>query len=190
MITHNSVGGAYVYNGLDRQNSALGYLPSNVVTSCIRCNQMKRMRSAEEFLEWAAKVAAGPYVSRPLPLSERAWKTKSRGYLYRAKKRGLEWALTAEQFRILIGGSCFYCGAPLLNQGHLKDGTPFLYNGVDRMDNGLGYTLENCRSACPHCNRAKSDLSVEDFYAHVQRVTQHQSRATPLPPHTTAISTR
>jgi 5-methylcytosine-specific restriction endonuclease McrA len=42
--------------GLDRKNSSIGYVLSNVVPCCRVCNQAKTNRSTEEFLSWAKRV--------------------------------------------------------------------------------------------------------------------------------------
>lgn len=44
------------YNGIDRVDSAKGYLPDNVVTCCEWCNKAKLDRSSEDFLNWAKQL--------------------------------------------------------------------------------------------------------------------------------------
>ena len=45
--------GDYIYNGLDRKDSSLGYELSNVVTCCKNCNRLKSdLVSYEEFIEF------------------------------------------------------------------------------------------------------------------------------------------
>jgi len=41
--------GNYLYNGVDRVDSSLGYTPTNSVTCCGRCNQAKNNMTCEEF---------------------------------------------------------------------------------------------------------------------------------------------
>lgn len=50
--------GGYKYNGLDRVDSKIGYLPSNVVPCCKRCNHAKNDMSETEFKEWLEKIYA------------------------------------------------------------------------------------------------------------------------------------
>jgi len=52
--THkNSKGGeGFVYNGVDRLDSAKGYVDGNVVSSCSTCNYAKRVMTYEEFVAW------------------------------------------------------------------------------------------------------------------------------------------
>lgn len=51
--SHN---GAYVYNGIDRQDNKAGYLPSNCVSSCARCNTMKSNLSVGEFVQHISDI--------------------------------------------------------------------------------------------------------------------------------------
>lgn len=47
--------GAFVYNGIDRRNSNLGYVPSNCVSACFACNLGKFLQTEEEFYVWIAE---------------------------------------------------------------------------------------------------------------------------------------
>ncbi len=47
---------AYVYNGIDRLNSSIGYRADNVVTCCKTCNMAKSQMFEDEFLEWICRV--------------------------------------------------------------------------------------------------------------------------------------
>ena len=44
------------------------------------------------------------------------------------------------------------------------------YNGVDRVDNSLGYIKENCVACCKICNNAKSTLSISEWQEWIIRV--------------------
>lgn len=46
---HNN--GFYIYNGIDRVDSSVGYLQENCVPCCGGCNHMKKQRSAEDFIK-------------------------------------------------------------------------------------------------------------------------------------------
>jgi hypothetical protein len=50
----------YIYNGLDRIDSNIGHLVSNIVTSCWLCNISKRERSQEEFKKWIIDIYNNP----------------------------------------------------------------------------------------------------------------------------------
>lgn len=59
--------------------------------------------------------------------------------------------ITYEQFiEITNTTECHYCGAPITWTG-------IAYN-LDRKDNNLGHTLENCVVCCTRCNRGKGAI--------------------------------
>lgn len=94
---------------------------------------------------------------------------KYKEYFAGAIKRQIPFELTFEQFVELIEQNCFYCGAePSVHIGEIQymqtAREPYKHNGIDRLDNTKGYTIENCRPCCSICNYAKHELSEEDFY--------------------------
>lgn len=54
--TEAHLNGSYVYNGVDRIDTAGGYTPDNVVACCRHCNMAKRAMTQGEFVEWARKL--------------------------------------------------------------------------------------------------------------------------------------
>lgn len=89
-------------------------------------------------------------------------------YKLGANRRDLDFLLTKKEFRKLVTGNCYYCGAePFAVHKHPKRYGDFVYNGVDRWDSSLGYTEDNCVSCCKYCNFAKRDLPAEEFYLHI-----------------------
>lgn len=85
-------------------------------------------------------------------------------YRRNAYERQLEWALSSEQFDHLVSSLCFYCKRLPRNIMKAKHNNgDFIYNGIDRLNNHLGYTVENTVACCKICNRAKRDMSLEDF---------------------------
>lgn len=47
---------SFVYNGLDRVDSRVGYTPANVVACCFNCNYAKRDMTLEQFTEWIDRL--------------------------------------------------------------------------------------------------------------------------------------
>jgi hypothetical protein len=71
-----------------------------------------------------------------------------------SSKKNVE--LTYEQFLIFTEIlECHYCDGPVVWSRHKRKGTTFACN-LDRKDNSLGYSKENCVVCCPQCNRGKN----------------------------------
>lgn len=90
-------------------------------------------------------------------------------YKQSAKRRGIDWYLTQDQFLILIKEDCVYCKSPPADV-YKKHDRSILFNGVDRVNSNLNYTIDNCVSCCRFCNLAKSDVPVEKFLKWLDRV--------------------
>jgi hypothetical protein len=87
-------------------------------------------------------------------------------YIYNrgATLRNLDFNLSKVQFSSLVSGICYYCGEPYSKIKINYLGEKFLYNGIDRKNPSLGYSADNCVTCCKYCNRAKSDLTLNEFY--------------------------
>jgi len=93
---------------------------------------------------------------------------------YSAKRRGYEWQLTKKQTHILTQGSCFYCGIePLQQIKSVRYHGAYLYNGLDRIDNRRGYTIDNVVPCCSKCNYAKHTMQQEEFKVWIRRIYEH-----------------
>ena len=95
------------------------------------------------------------------------------GYKVRAKQRNIEWNISDDIFYSLITMPCHYCGdLPSNVRRSGKYNGDFVYNGIDRVDNNLGYIQSNCVPCCITCNKMKLDMSLESFLAHIQKISQ------------------
>lgn len=98
--------------------------------------------------------------------------TRIARYRISAKKKGLVWRLTKAEFEDITARDCRYCGSSPTNlQRHA--GNVFTYNGIDRVDNRQGYTLDNSVPCCRSCNSAKGKLGVSEFLEWVRRIVNH-----------------
>lgn len=93
---------------------------------------------------------------------------------FSASSRDLAYELTRDDIRKLVTSPCNYCGRKdtSITKGDHTYGE-FKHVGIDRIDNTKGYLLENCVPCCSDCNRAKRDLSVNEFFDWVVRVHKH-----------------
>ena len=56
-LTRTELNSGFTYNGIDRKNNEIGYLPGNVVSCCVTCNRAKNKMSYEEFLAYLHRVS-------------------------------------------------------------------------------------------------------------------------------------
>lgn len=98
-------------------------------------------------------------------------------YVRNAQKRHLSFSIPLEHFKYITSQDCYYCGvSPYQKTRAAKIGTPYVYNGIDRKDNKVGYEIYNCIPCCGPCNKAKCVLKFEDFILWIQRLTNFNSR--------------
>jgi hypothetical protein len=83
-------------------------------------------------------------------------------YKRKAKTRGKVFELTEKQFKSFENSSCFYCGDDLD------------YIRLDRINNDLGYIIDNVVSCCHKCNSFKYTLDKKEFLDHVSKIYLYQ----------------
>ena len=88
-----------------------------------------------------------------------------------AKNRGYEFVLTLDQFNKITKQKCCYCGIEpsTIKQQNGCDGE-YIYNGIDRVDNNDGYTIDNVVTCCTKCNFSKGTSTKEEFYIYIKRL--------------------
>jgi hypothetical protein len=101
-------------------------------------------------------------VRKALNLTDKKLYRKFQAYVTVSKNKNREFNLTAEQFESLVKDKCYYCG---------DYGKP--YNGIDRVNSKLGYTIRNTVSCCSKCNYAKSDMKQKEFEEHILKIATH-----------------
>lgn len=100
-----------------------------------------------------------------------------RNYRKTALQRGLCFELTPEEVYSLCEKNCYYCGtAPKTNSKSYvfynkhQNGEGFLRNGIDRIDNTVGYRHGNVVPCCYDCNAAKRTMALRQFISWVGSV--------------------
>ncbi len=96
-------------------------------------------------------------------------------FAQKSKKRGIEFSLTKEQVESLFLGDCYYCSAPPSTTKDKRLDRVVVRNGIDRINNDIGYVLENCVSCCYPCNWSKMDETMEDFLKRCKRIVSIHS---------------
>ena len=89
-------------------------------------------------------------------------KGKYATYKASAKKRGISFYLTFDQFETFWQADCNYCGDQIATVG------------IDRIDSNIGYTIKNCVPCCWECNRIKGDRESEPLNMHLLKMLKHQ----------------
>lgn len=144
-----------------------------VATGCLRSRKTKSCGCLHSELasSRAKKLLVGPI---KLPVGEGNLNNIIRDYKRKAKNRNREFSLTKEQFRKLTKQKCFYCGAePCAILSSKKSNGKYVYNGIDRVDNEKGYTVDNCVACCGTCNRMKNIHTQQDFLAKIKLIYDH-----------------
>ncbi len=112
---------------------------------------------------------------RKLPDGQAAANSLLSTYKRSATERGYSFDLTQEEFLTLTSQNCYYCGVePSAVHNPNRHSTPYIYNGIDRVDNDKGYTSDNVVSCCKECNFSKRARNVEEFMEWGKRLGRFQ----------------
>lgn len=152
-------GEKFYFTGVPCKN---GHLSKRRVinTRCFQCETEQGEIHYWATLEHAKEVRTAYRKKNPNYGAE-YWATgkgKYGGYKGRAKRNGLSFTLTKEQFDFLVAQPCTYCGD--------------FGGGIDRKDSSKGYDLDNCTPCCQHCNTAKMDRPVEEFLKWIEKISK------------------
>lgn len=85
-----------------------------------------------------------------------------------ARKRSLDYFLTREEFEAFIYKPCYYCAEPPGSRN--VNGCDLVCNGIDRVNNTIGYIQSNCITSCKLCNKMKSSMSEQEFTDHCCKI--------------------
>jgi hypothetical protein len=106
-------------------------------------------------------------------------------YYNRCKRDDIKWGLTDEEAIALFIQDCHYCGHPPMRNRNAyrqrKNRTAkewhktaeVQYNGIDRIDSNQDYHAANVVTACFICNRAKSNMTFQEFTEWIKRIIAH-----------------
>ena len=148
-------------------------------TSVVQLWALKNGRSTRCRSCSMGAVTASQRTGRILPPTVAGFNRKLKDCKRGARERNLDWALSADEARQLFTSDCFYCGRPPQQRVY---GEPtalhslFVCNGIDRVDNSKGYTVDNSVPCCGPCNIAKHALSQDEFLDMVNRIAAKHPR--------------
>jgi len=108
------------------------------------------------------------------PYGETAFNGVFAQYVCNAKSRGVEFKLSKDDVKLIVGKPCYYCGLPPSNVKIVKSSIgKCVYSGIDRVNSSDGYTHENVVPCCIRCNNAKYDLSEEELLLYLKRLRSY-----------------
>lgn len=129
------------------------YYPSGCNSKyCESCR--KRIKSDRVKAKWSESLKTGVIFGRTL--QEEIYNRYRRG----AEKRGVQFELSFDEFKLYWNLPRFYC---------LSDIETI---GLDRVVNSFGYTTQNIVPRCTVCNNSKRAMSFEAFIRHCRRVAK------------------
>lgn len=165
-----------VIKGIEASRLKLGTTSS---CGCFRSEQTSKRLKHEE----SDKLVVG------LLTGIGSFRSRYGGSLTGAKKRGYSWELTFEEYITIVRENCVYCGSEpkpysrnlnrkgIRRKGVTDEGllrSTIYVNGIDRVDNNVGYTLSNSATCCKTCNLAKNTMSVAEFAAWLASLVKFQ----------------
>ena len=146
------------FNGIDRLGSNIGYIVDNCVSCCKTCNYMKCSLSVDVFLKRLEHILSynnkinGRYFPEEYCDTDAASYNQ---YKTRAENKSLPFVLTENEYNIIINSQCYLCGRKSCEK---------YKNGIDRIDNNLGYVISNVKTCCGSCNHIKKDMSLDELF--------------------------
>lgn len=99
-----------------------------------------------------------------------------------AARGGRVFDLPLDWFLEAIHQPCHYCGQVdqnSINVASKRKGEflikDFKYNGLDRLNNDIGYVIENVVPCCFVCNRAKNSMGYQEYIEYLNNMIQWRS---------------
>jgi hypothetical protein len=170
-------------NGIDRVDNNVGYLKSNCVPCCARCNYVKHGKTRDEYVTKCKLIAAHRGLltvnwTQPVDIWTRygfggqLYTTYDRFKLqatFPERREDIKVLLTKREYEFLVRGQCYLCGH------RAREGS---WNGLDRVVNEVReYSIASCQPCCWSCNRMKHVYDLVDFLEHVSRVANYVKSA-------------
>lgn len=154
-------------NGIDRKDQLGSYNISNCVSCCEQCNFMKQKLNDNIFIKIINHLAYIYHFNQNINnINHSIFKSpinvKYIKYKNGAINRNLTFTLTDDEFINIIQNECYYCKL-----------IPDKHNGIDRLDNNIGYIKDNCVSCCTTCNFLKHTMNYNEFINHIKKIYNH-----------------
>lgn len=108
------------------------------------------------------------------PFRESSFLSLFNKYKINANSRNLVFNLSIDEFKFLTSQNCFYCGKePIQQHNKKRSNGSYLYNGIDRLDNNIGYIFSNCVPCCKECNFSKASRTPYEFVLWILKISKN-----------------
>ena len=97
-------------------------------------------------------------------------------YWQNARRKGLFFTICRVDFWKITKERCYYCG-DLPSKVRQCRQSEYYFNGLDRVDNDVGYTIDNIVPCCTRCNLTKGSMSRGIFLSLVDKIHAFQHGA-------------
>ena len=149
----------------------------------LRQNTIKsgRQRSCGCLLEEFRKEKLGKITAKrnSKPKYVASQNTLLNSYKQRARNKNIKFELNKELFLDLTSKNCYYCNSSPANslrgRSDRKQNGNYIYNGIDRVNNNIGYISSNCVTCCEICNKAKRNMSKKEFITWAKKLAKNLS---------------
>jgi 5-methylcytosine-specific restriction endonuclease McrA len=98
----------------------------------------------------------------------------------RPYRKNKAFELNLNDIKELVFANCNYCGSKPSNyRTYSRDKTKFhiKFNGIDRVDNNVGYIRKNCVPCCKICNYAKNTMTLKEFYSWLNKAYKYSNKS-------------
>lgn len=98
-------------------------------------------------------------------------------YKKSAQERGLFFDIDKELFKKITKQNCHYCGCEPNQIKSDKERFRYgywIHNGIDRLDDNIGYIPENIVPCCKKCNYAKQGMNEQEFLELIKKIYFHR----------------
>lgn len=142
----------------------------DILWNCIcNCGNTHQVKTASLIKGYTKSCGCLAIDSRKLNEGEAALNRIILRYKNGAKERNLEYTLLKPEIEDLLKRNCSFCNESPHAISKGKNGN-YIYNGIDRIDNFKGYTINNVQTLCFQCNRAKMKLTNNEFLNWIQNI--------------------
>src|ERR1035437_460869 len=183
------INGNFRYNGLDRVNNSNKHNIDNVVTCCATCNKFKLDLDLLSFIHNIQALKCNTIGENVKMVPRNVLNIKELNKLFPsklsngrnalmirlqhiksiAKVKNRKFNLSQIDCANLSLSSCIYCDRK-------SDPENNKFNGIDRIDNNIGYEVNSCVPCCKYCNSAKHNLSLDEFFIWIKRIKAYQEQ--------------